>query len=120
GLANYLGIPVLPSDDVADARLVPSAPKGVLIEFNPNNPPARIRFSVAHELAHTLLPDHAQAVRLRGGVQGDEWQLELLCNLAAAEFLMPIGTARELEDEPIDIENLVSLRKRFEVSTEAL
>jgi len=119
-LANHLGISVLPSDDVADARLVPSAPGGVSIEFNPNNPPARIRFSVAHELAHTLLPDHAQTVRLRGRAQGDDWQLELLCNLAAAEFLMPIGTAGELEDEAIDIENLIRLRKRFEVSTEAL
>src|SRR5438128_858789 len=62
-LASHLGIPVLPSDDVADARLIPSASKGVSIEFNPSNPTSRIRFSIAHELAHTLVPDHAQTVR---------------------------------------------------------
>lgn len=119
-LANHMGIPVMPKDDVADARLVSSAPTGVSIEFNPSNPPARIRFSVAHELAHTLFQDHAQAVRMRGQPQGDDWQLELLCNLAAAEFLMPIGTAVELEKEAIGIENLIRLRRHFDVSTEAL
>ncbi len=119
-LAKLLGIAVMPRDDVPDARLVPSALAGVSIEFNPTNPPARTRFSVAHELAHTLFPDHAQAVRMRGQPQGDDWQLELLCNVAAAEFLMPIGSGGELTNEAVDIENLIRLRRQFDVSTEAL
>src|SRR5256712_3771082 len=118
-LANHLGIPVMPREDVADARLVPSTSTSVSIEFNPSNPRSRTRFSVAHELAHTLFQDHAQEVRMRGQPQGDDWQLELLCNVAAAEFLMPIGTGGELKDEAVDIENLTRLRKQFDVSTEA-
>ena len=119
-LASRMQIPVMPNDDVQDARLVPSASTGVRIEFNSGNPPARIKFSVAHELAHTLFPDHTETLRMRGQPQGDDWQLELLCNVAAAEFLMPIGTALDLENESVEVDNLIRLRKRLEVSTEAL
>lgn len=119
-LADRLGIGVMPKDDVPDARLVPSGPVSVSIEFNPNQPQVRIRFSVAHELAHTLFPDHAENVRSRGEAQGDDWQLELLCNIAAAEFLMPIGSGEELESGHVDLESLIKLRKTYGVSTEAL
>ena len=118
-LADQLRISVIPRDDVLDARLVPSG-AGCRIEFNPNRPPGRIRFSLAHEIAHTLFPDYRTEIRNRGASRGDAWQIELLCNIAAAEILMPIGTAVELENEDLDIENLMMLRKRFDVSTEAL
>ena len=118
-LAGILRIPVIPRDDVLDARLVPSG-AGSRIEFNPNRPPGRIRFSLAHEIAHTLFPDYRSAIRNRGESRGDSWQAELLCNVAAAEILMPIGTAVELDDESVDIDNLMRLRKKFDVSTEAL
>lgn len=118
-LADQLRISVIPRDDVLDARLVPSG-AGCRIEFNPNRPPGRIRFSLAHEIAHTLFPDYRIEIRNRGASRGDAWQIELLCNIAAAEILMPIGTAVELENEDLDIENLMMLRKRFDVSTEAL
>src|SRR5207245_1567973 len=35
----------------------------IQIEFNPNKPKGRLRYSIAHELAHTLFPDRAEAVR---------------------------------------------------------
>ncbi len=119
-LADRLRIPVIPRDDVPDARLIRSSSGEVCIEFNPNQVPARARFSVAHELAHTLFPDHAERVRMRGPSKQDDWQLELLCNMAAAEILMPVGMGVRIEDEPIDMENLILLRKRFGVSTEAM
>jgi O-acetyl-ADP-ribose deacetylase (regulator of RNase III) len=50
----------------------------------------------------------------------DDWQLELLCNIAAGEFLMPIGTAMELEREPINIETILRLQRQYDVSTEAI
>ena len=118
-LAERLKISVLPRDEVLDARLVPSA-RGARIEYNPNRPPGRTRFSIAHEIAHTLFPDYAAAIRKREQSSGDDWQVELLCNIAAAEFLMPIGSATELENEAIDIENLMRLQKEFDVSSEAL
>ena len=118
-LAEKLRILIIPRDDVLDARLVPSG-AGSRIEFNPNQPLGRIRFSLAHEIAHTLFPDYRSEIRQRGPSRGDAWQAELLCNVAAAEILMPIGTAVELEDESVDIHNLMRLRKKFDVSTEAL
>ena len=120
-LAELLGINVLPNDDVADARIVPAA-ESLRIEFNPKRPHGRIRYSVAHEIAHTLFPDCAEAVRNRvptADMRADVWQLELLCNIAAAEFLMPLGYTN-LEQERLDIDNLLKLRLEFDVSTEAI
>jgi O-acetyl-ADP-ribose deacetylase (regulator of RNase III) len=53
-------------------------------------------------------------------IKGDDWQLEMLCNIGAAELLMPIGSVRDLECEPVKIDGLVRLRQRLQVSTEAL
>ena len=63
-LADLLNISLIPTEDVADARTRTISNK-LHIEFNPNRPPARLRFSIAHELAHTLFPDCAHAVRNR-------------------------------------------------------
>lgn len=121
-LAEMLDISVLPSDDVVDARTVPVS-DGLRIEFNPNRPHGRMRYSVAHEIAHTLFPDCAENVRNRepaaASLREDDWQLELLCNIGAAELLMPTGYT-DLENEGVDIDNLLSLRRKFDVSTEAI
>ncbi len=120
-LAEMLDISVLPSDDVTDARTVPVS-GGLRIEFNPNRPHGRMRYSVAHEIAHTLFPDCAETVRNRepaATLREDDWQLELLCNIGAAELLMPTGYT-DLENEGVDIDNLLSLRRKFDVSTEAI
>jgi len=121
-LAGLLGIPLEPKEDLQDARTVPVGRDSVRIEFNPNRPRARVRFSIAHELAHTFFDDCAAATRNRGSgrLRSDEWQLELLCNVAAAELLMPIGTFGSLADEPIGIDNLMRLRERYDVSAEAI
>ena len=120
-LAELLEISILPNDAVVDARIVPVA-EGLRIEFNPNRPHGRVRYSVAHELAHTLFPDCAEMVRNRTPsveLRDDIWQLELLCNIGAAELLMPTGYT-DLENEGIDIDNLLRLRGEFDVSTEAI
>jgi O-acetyl-ADP-ribose deacetylase (regulator of RNase III) len=120
-LADHLDIRVVPRDDVFDARLVSEA-AGVRIEYNPQRPSGRRRFSLAHEIAHLLFPDHADAVRNREHVTrglGDEWQLEALCNLAAAELLMPVAALNE-SDVDVGLDGLLRLRQRFDVSTEAI
>jgi O-acetyl-ADP-ribose deacetylase (regulator of RNase III) len=120
-LAEMLDISVLPSDDVVDARTVPVS-GGLRIEFNPNRPHGRMRYSVAHEIAHTLFPDCAENVRNRApsdALREDDWELELLCNIGAAELLMPTGYT-DLENEGVDIDNILSLRRKFDVSTEAI
>ncbi len=122
GLARILGLKIEPRGDIPDARTVASE-KGLLIEFNPSRPRARVKFSVAHEIAHSFFPDCAEAVRNRGGnseAGKDDWQLEVLCNVGAAELLMPAGSFPEVGGSQLQISQLLNLRREFDVSTEAL
>lgn len=121
-LADLRNVPVVANADVPDARLVPLPGKRLRIEFNPDRPRARVRYSIAHELAHTLFPDCAEHTRNRkahGLRAPDEWQLETLCNLAAAELLMPVGTPA-FQDVDLDIDGLLRLRDEYDVSAEAV
>jgi len=118
-LAEFCGIRTRPSSELHDARLVPLANDEAEIEYNPNRPANRIRFSLAHEIAHTLFPDWSTAVRNRAANKGfgDLWQLELLCNLAAAEIIMPVGP--EEIDDPLSIQSIIQLSEEYAVSSEA-
>lgn len=132
-LAEILSIPTVPLEDMFDARTVvaeegPVDSRGVRIEYNPNRPRGRLRFSLAHEIAHTLFPDVAEVARQRTGqgavprTDSSDWELELLCNVAAAELLMPAETLADvdLDEVALDVDVLMELRARYDVSTEAL
>lgn len=122
-LATYIKIAVVPREDITDARTVPAGPDKVRIEFNPNRPRARVRYSIAHELAHTLFPDCIQRIRhraVRAEMRHHDAQLETLCNIGAAELLMPIGSFPSLRDESLSIDHLMDLRHTYDVSSEAL
>jgi len=124
-LADALEIETVARQDLEDARLVPIEGDKPRIEFNPNRRPARIRFSVAHELGHFLLSDFAEQVRYRDRSHGDtggadDWQLESVCNVAAAELLMPAGAFPLADTADLSLPHLLDFRKPFGVSTEAL
>lgn len=142
-LAELLGLSLRPRADVTDARIVvgegskrdPSAvlsgfvPSGdhLVIEYNPTRPRGRLRYSVAHEIAHALFPDVSDSTRHRtamgavpGSAESDGWELELLCNIVAAELLMPREAIEGFADTEPDIDFLMAIRKRLDVSTEAL
>ena len=94
-LAEILKIPVAPNSDITDARALPMGAGKIRIEYNPNRPRARTRYSVAHEIAHTFFPDASQNIRNRTAQEDyakNEWELEMLCNIGAAELLMPTGS----------------------------
>ncbi len=120
---SFLHLEVVTSDEVQEARTVPT-PGGARIEFNPNRPRERRRYSVAHEIAHTLFPDYTDRVRHRGShhadARPDDWQLETLCNIAAAEILMPIGTLSPPDPSAFSIDLLTRLRPKYDVSMEAV
>ncbi|MFX8664598.1 ImmA/IrrE family metallo-endopeptidase, partial [Acinetobacter baumannii] len=64
----------------------------------------------------------SEAVRNRGGdktLARDDWQLEVLCNIGAAELLMPLGSFSQLAGAQLSIDNALALRKQFDVSVEA-
>lgn len=142
-LASLMGIGLRPHFDVADARLVaePGEPFAadaplarfvpsdarLFIEYNPTRPRGRLRYSVAHELAHAFFPDAGEEIRHRtytGAVEelvaDDSWELELMCNVAAAEILMPTAAIEGLLNSETDIDFLMAERAQFHVSTEAL
>lgn len=146
-LARLLGLAVHPHNDVADARIAEAqhtaatvvdstraplasllpAPAELAISYNPSRPRGRLRFSIAHEIAHALFPDVHETVRHRtstGAIaetaEGDEWELELLCNIIAAELLLPREAVAGLLDIDTDIDFIMETRRRWGVSTEAL
>jgi len=121
-LAELLRIKIVPDAAVVDARIRWN--NGAFrIEFNPLRPPARTRFSLAHEIGHTLFSDCSAMVRHRGyhtGTVKDEWQLEMLCNVAAAEILMPVGSLPEPKELKPTVDAILRFRKAFQVSAEAI
>ncbi|MEQ9145547.1 MAG: macro domain-containing protein [Parvibaculaceae bacterium] len=117
-IAEMLEVQIEANSSVADARLV-ATENGPKIEFNPQQPRERVRFSIAHEIAHLLFPDWSEQIRNRGGDETeDDWQLEMLCNLAASEFVLPIGSLSTTSDVP-PIEDLMRQRRQYDVSAEA-
>lgn len=121
-LAEFYGIMVVARGDVRDSRTVFRDDKFV-IEYNPNRSRPRVRYSICHEIAHTLFPDCAKQIRHRATheqMKGDDWQLEMLCNVGASELLMPLGSLPEFDERLLTAKKLMDLRKELEVSTEAL
>ncbi len=139
-IVRDLGIQVQ-KDSVVDSLsgyLVRKTDTGkALIGVNSDHPPARQRFTIAHELAHYLLHEgevvhydgdrRGFAVNLRSeGSSESKKDLEREANLFAAELLMP---ARFLESDPriqridlLDDKNKVlkEVARDYQVSKEAL
>jgi hypothetical protein len=95
-LASLLGIsrsdepPVLSPD----AELVPDGLGGVTMRVNADRPETRQRFSIAHEISHAFFPEYAAKAwcrtdaRYRNRANPDDF-LEMLCDIGAAELLLP-------------------------------
>ncbi|MCZ8392606.1 ImmA/IrrE family metallo-endopeptidase [Achromobacter xylosoxidans] len=121
-LAQRLGLSIDARGDIPDARLVPTGNNNLVLEYNPTRPRGRLRFSIAHEIAHTLFADCADQVRHRGvdtDAASDNWQLEVLCNIGAAELLMPSGSFTQLAEQRLSIREVMNIRKEYDVSVEA-
>lgn len=121
-LADRLQLRVVPVGNVPDARIRTAGGGKLVIELNPLRPRVRQRFSIAHEIAHTFFPDceaHVRNRMMHAKASADEWELEALCNIAAAELLMPLGSM-PAELKFGDIRQTLDLRRKYEVSVEAI
>ena len=124
--AEMLGIPVASSSRMPnwDALLIPGA-EGFRILYNSTvRSEGRKRFSIAHEIAHTLFPDAAAAVRRRAKREdyetAEEIELERWCDKVAAELLMPEPVFQQSIDEfGAEASAIPALAERFEVSLSA-
>lgn len=77
-----------------DSEIAPQADGRVVLRVNKNRPATRQRFSICHEVGHTLFPDYQLAVRCRKAAErtfaGPEDLLETLCDIAASELMFPL------------------------------
>lgn len=121
-LAKWRNMRAEARGDIPDARTVPAPDGELVLQYNPTRPRGRLRFSIAHEIAHSLFPDCADEIRHRDGgptPNKDNWQLEVLCNIGAAELLMPVGSFSQLTGLELSMQSVNELRKKFDVSVEA-
>lgn len=87
-------------------------------------PPTRRRYSIAHEIVHSFLAAHDEAVDfsvLSPAVRElAEGELEYLCQIGAAEILMPLQSyADRMGNGMPSIVFILRLARDFEVSPEA-
>lgn len=122
-MAKFLNIDVIPNDTVVDARTIPlkSSKNKFQIQYNPFQRNTRINFSVAHEIAHTLFSDCAQAVRNREEAPLENRELEQLCNAAAAEIQLPYAIfSNDANSAEPSMNGLIELAKKYNASLESV
>ena len=95
------------------------------ILFRPHRSEVRTYFTLYHEIAHTLFPNYrynSQYQRCRRPrIFEPEGQLEHLCDVAAAEFLMPMDLFREdLADGGFGAARVEALCRRYRAPAEAV
>jgi hypothetical protein len=120
-LADLEGIVVeeAPCDIKSDGRIFPLGDQ-VYIQYAKGPCEERIRFTVCHELAHTLFPDCFKRIRLRFPKERGEREFENLCNLAASEFLFPHEEfTSDLRSPTPSAEQIRELALRYKASIEA-
>lgn len=128
-VARTMEIPITDCDELGpwDALLIPVGRDGFRIVCNAKvRSEGRRRFSIAHEIAHTLLPDAEKTYHLRTK-KGEHCyrtekarQEERLCDLAAAEMLMPGPVFREsIANHGVRAASVPLLAQFYGVSREA-
>ncbi|HSZ58352.1 MAG TPA: ImmA/IrrE family metallo-endopeptidase [Tepidisphaeraceae bacterium] len=125
-LASFLGIRSKPAANLfsAEAQLRPMPGRQLLLEFNPERAEVRQNYSICHEIGHTLFDDcyeivHCRRSKLKGFDPEDE--VEFLCQIAAAELLMPEAEYRaDLFRLPLSLSSVRFLVDRYQASREAV
>ena len=75
--AEYRHLTIIPRDDIPNARLISKSSTGVTVEFDANEPEAKVYFSLAREIAQVLFPDFGLTFRNRLKCQSVTSQIKL-------------------------------------------
>ena len=107
----FESIPVGGVDGISLNLKIPGKTTRVIVEKSA--PPARQRFTLAHELGHILIPWHVGTIVDQidpdlADVSSDYWRMEVEANTFAAELLMPHSWIEKLIG---DISNLADLHR---------
>ncbi len=128
-IARRCGIvSILTTDIPYDGIISRNEAGDYMVELNSNNSKNRRRFTVAHEIGHTFFFNLEGSVHSRFRlVDGDVNLLasnrteEVLCNLIAAEILMPFSQLSEKGSTlPPTAKTIATLAATFEVSINAM
>lgn len=113
---------IIHRDMEVDGRLIPSV-EGFIIELRKDRSHERKNFTLAHELAHTFFYESVPSIKYRALASTQPHHdpvEEMLCNIAAAEMLMPSAVfskiARDYSASPQSLQQLAQL---FETSLTA-
>lgn len=94
-MASFRGLHLSDDDPrfSPDSEIAPEGDGRVVLRVNKNRPEARQRFSICHEIGHTLFPEYDREVRCRkrpdrSFADADD-MLESLCDAAASELMFP-------------------------------
>jgi Zn-dependent peptidase ImmA (M78 family) len=90
--------------------------------YDPTYSEGRINFSIAHEIIHSFFPNSTKGARFRTFCTEDSREaneLERLCDLGAAELLMPIDDFLEAIGDNVGLWVVPTLSERFGSSYEA-
>lgn len=108
-----------------DGRILLQRDGKPLIEYRKQSMVERQRFTIFHEFAHTLFPDFGTLVphHHTPGVlmTPEEKEFEYLCDVAAAEMLMPVDDfEKDLQKHPAgQVGTVHALRQLYQASVDA-
>lgn len=107
----------------SDSEIVPTGDGRVSLRVNQLRPITRQRFSIAHEIGHTLFPEYRSAVRCRKANERrwtEDDLIESLCDVAASEFMFPLPWFEEsVRTMPWTGDGLAAIADQYEASREA-
>lgn len=106
-----------------DSEIAPEDGR-VVLRVNQNRPMTRQRFSICHEIGHTLFPDYQLEVRCRKRNESEFADpndlLETLCDVAASEIMFPLPWFKDrISPMPVEAAGLVKLASDYDASPEA-
>lgn len=124
-LASVLGIHVeeMPPPWSGDGRIFSRAGQTV-VEYRPDQPADRQRFTICHEIAHTCFPDHFRFVQHHNADAENDTaayrRFEKLCNVGAGELLMPHAEFQaDLDGRSVCFREACNLGSRYGASVDA-
>jgi Zn-dependent peptidase ImmA (M78 family) len=120
-LAEINGIKVKEAQcDIKGSGRIVSIQNQVYIEYAKGQLEGRRRFTICHELAHTFFPDCYRTERLRKKAIDQEKYFERLCDIGAAELLLPKEDfSRDVGKKLITGELVISLSELYQASIDA-
>lgn len=126
-LASLLGIAKSDQRPIhsPDAEISPDGAGGMTMRVNPDRPETRQRFSIAHEISHTFFPEYSTKewcrtdARYRNRDNPDDY-LEMLCDIGAAELLLPDPWFVSDSANIRDAIGLTALATKYRASREAV